>query len=175
MADRHSTEEPIIARDAPPDSGGPAAPNGLHLAVCCDVIDLGLKTSAFGTKPKVKIVWQLAEVDAGTKRRYIVSRIYTNNLGPQASLRRDLESWRGRAFTKEELLGFNLLKLLGANCQLQTVATLREGGKTYPNVQAVVPPDKTKPKLVVVDYIRERDRAQPRGNAIGQPVNHVPF
>jgi hypothetical protein len=163
-----------MARDE--RTSGPAAPDGLHMGVCVDVINLGERPTAFGVKHRVKVVWQLAEVNETTKQRYLVSRTYTLSLAPKATLRRDLESWRGKAFTAEELAGFNLLKLLGANCQLQTVATLSEAGATYANVQAVVPPVRTAPRLVAQDYVREVHRAQPRGNApMGPGVNRVPF
>src|SRR5262245_30006045 len=114
MADHTVTEPPILARGD--QSSGPAAPDGLHAAVCVDVINLGDVATNWGTKPKVRIVWQLADEDPTTRRRYVVSRMYTLSLGPKASLRRDLESWRGKAFSPEELLGgFDLLRLIGAN------------------------------------------------------------
>jgi len=170
-------ETPILAR-AGNDHGGPAAPDGLHPAVCCDVIDLGQRTGPWGERHKVKVVWQLGTEDAN-KRRYLVSRMYTLSLAPKATLRRDLESWRGKAFTSEELDGFNLLKLIGANCQLQTVATVKDGGQMYANVQAIVPPPRTMPRLIAANYTRERERAQPRGNpappTMGPEVNRVPF
>ena len=33
------------------------APEGLHQAVCCDVVDLGLKNTPWGDKHKIRIVW----------------------------------------------------------------------------------------------------------------------
>jgi len=175
MADHTIPEAPIMARDE--RTSGPAAPDGLHAAVCVDVINLGQVPTAFGPKYRVKVVWQLGEVDETSKRRYLVSRVYTNSLNQKATLRRDLESWRGKAFTAEELTGFNLLKLLGANCQLQTIAALKDGGQTYANVVGVVPPVRTSPKLVAQDYVRVVERAQPRGNQPlnGEAVNRVPF
>lgn len=161
-----SPEAPIMARDS--DRGAyPAAPDGLHAAVCVDVIDLGLRRGAWGEKHKVRVVWQLDKQNPDTGRRFVVRRDYTLSLAPKAALRRDLESWRGKAFGAEELAGFNLLKLLGANCQVQTVSTLTDAGQTYANVQAIVPPPRNMPKLLALDYVRDRDRAQPRGNATG--------
>ena len=55
----------------------------------------------------------------------------------KASLRKDLESWRGQPFTKEELKGFDLKNILGASCQLQVVHNVSDG-KTYANIAAVM-------------------------------------
>ncbi|GEM_PF-4521665 len=53
-------------------------------------------------------------------------------------LRRDLENWRGRPFTREELRGFDLFKVLGTACQLMVTHT-SQGEETYANVTAVQP------------------------------------
>jgi hypothetical protein len=149
-----SSEAPILARA---HESGPVAEDGLHLAVCVDVIDQGMKETPWGAKHKIRIVWQL-DLEGPDGRRFVVSRVYTNSLGQKAMLRRDLESWRGKAFTAEELAGFDLLKLLGANCQVQTVAAEREAA-TYANVQAIVPPPRGVGRLQPLNYVREKDRA----------------
>jgi len=38
----------------------------------------------------------------------MISKRYTMSLGEQSTLRKDLESWRGKKFTPEELQGFDL-------------------------------------------------------------------
>ena len=43
---------------------------------------------------------------------------YTASLSEKANLRRDLEGWRGRAFTPEELKGFDVFNVLGVPCQV---------------------------------------------------------
>lgn len=166
MASQNLHEEaPIVARA---DGGGLPAPDGLHPAVCVDVVSLGLQPSAWGPKPRVRIVWQLELESPDTERRFVVHRTYTLSLGAKAALRRDLESWRGKAFSSEELAGFDLLKLLGVNCQLQTVLTIREGGGSYANVQAIVPAGRGTAKLQPVGYVREKDREKDRpASAIG--------
>jgi hypothetical protein len=51
----------------------------------------------------------------------MVSKFYTLSLGDKANLRKDLENWRGKAFSAEELDGFDVQALIGANCMLNIV------------------------------------------------------
>ena len=166
----------VIARR--PQSSFTPAPEGLHSAVCVDCVNLGPVAGPYGVKNKVRIVWQLEAVDEEHGRRFDVARVYTLSLHERAALRKDLESWRGRKFTEQELsTGFDLEKLLGINAQVQVTHDLSDDGATYANVTTVVPAIKGMPKLTPQDYVRAKDR-QPRNNA---PVNgrsyedEVPF
>lgn len=97
------------------------APEGSHVARCIKLIDLGTQKGEYQGKPiireQVVIQWELPtetiDTDDGPKPM-IVSKFYTNSLSEKANLRADLESWRGRQFTPEELDGFDLEKILGA-------------------------------------------------------------
>jgi hypothetical protein len=148
-------EQPIMARLPERQHGTP--PGGLYPAVCADVVDLGLQRSNFGDKPKIRIVWQAEERDEHG-RRFEFARTYTNSLAEKAALRRDLESWRGAKFTRDELEGFNLLRLLGANCQLQVMVETNDREQTYANVTAVLPPARNLPRLVADNFTRYKDR-----------------
>lgn len=134
------------------------APAGLHQGVCVDIVDLGVMKTQFGESQKIRVVWQIEEVDDDTQKPFIVSNMYTPSLNEKATLRKHLESWRSKPFSSEELKGFDLEKLLGANCQLQVIHNQRDQ-KTYANIAAIVPPAKGSQKLVVRDYIRVKDRA----------------
>lgn len=159
------------------------APEGLHAAVAVDVVALGLVDTQYGKKEMVKIVWQIDEIEPDTKpeRRFQVSRRYGLTLDKRSTLRKDLETWRAKKFTKEELEAFDLEKLLGANCQLQVVHNVTDDGGTYANVQAVVPPSKGQAKLAPLGYTREKDRtdkpaaSQPAGTDAGEAEDEVPF
>jgi len=148
---------PIYARE--PESKYAACPEGLYQAVCVDVIDLGTMVTQWGDKPKVRIVWQTEDEDPQTGRRYEVRGLYTLSLSEKSNLRKHLESWRGRKFTSLELRGFDLENLIGANCQIQIVHAISDQGKTFANVQAIVPANAKAPKVAAVGYVRERDRA----------------
>ena len=135
------------------------APTGLHRAVCVDIVNVGIIESKFGAKKKVRLVWEIEEV-MEDGRRFIVSRLYTPSLHEKATLRRDLESWRGRSFTGEELKGFDLDNILHVPCQIQIVHTDR-GGRIRDDVAAIVPPSKGQEKLLPSgDYVRVQDREE---------------
>jgi len=136
------------------------APAGTHAAVCCDVRDLGvLETTWQGqTKRQHKILvsWQIDEPrDDG--KPYLVSKRYTLSLHEKAGLRKDLEAWRGRAFTEPELQQFDVESIIGKPCLLQ-VMHRQSGGDTYANVAGIMglPKGMNAPK--VRDYVRFVDR-----------------
>jgi hypothetical protein len=137
------------------------APPGLHQAICVDVVDMGVLevTYAGQTKKqrKVRIVWQIDELMASGKP-FIVQKRYTASLHEKATLRKELESWRGRPFTEEELEEFDLeAKLIGANAQVNVQHTTKDG-TTYANVVSVVPLGKGMQKLTMNGYVRVKDR-----------------
>lgn len=120
----------------------PPVPEGVYTAVCYSIIDIGVQYSERFDKAarKVVISWEIPEHRIDLERngmkanlpRAISSR-YTLSLGEKAILRRDLNAWRGRAFTEAELKGFDLKKLLGAACQLQVIHAVKDS-KTFANV-----------------------------------------
>lgn len=154
------------------------APEGLHPAVCVDVIDLGIVKSQWGESHQVKIRWQLEDLDPKTKRPFIVQRQFRNSLHEKSSLRPLLESWRGKKFTEEELQGFDLEKLLLVNCQLQVIHHIKSEGSVYANVQAIVPPGKGQTKLKAREYTREKDRIKDQPGSLDEQEeidNDIPF
>jgi len=139
------------------------APEGLHSAVCCDVVDLGMQQSPWGEAHKVEIRWQLEEKDPKSDRPYMVVSRYTLSLHEKSRLRPMLEAWRGRKFNNDELDGFDLEALVGVNCQIQVCHNIKDDGEVFANVQAVVGPERNSVKLRVnPDYIRVQDRDQQR-------------
>ena len=134
------------------------APEGLHPAACCDVLDLGMVDSAFGAKPTAEIRWQLEIVNPDTGARFVVRRRFTASLAPKANLRKVLETWRGRRFTEKELQGFDLERLLGIACQVQIMHHVTDDGRTYANVEAVIPFTGPGPVPAVSNYERDGDR-----------------
>ena len=140
------------------------APAGAHAAVCVDIVDLGILEVTYGGKTKkqhkVKIVWQIDELrDDG--RPFHLGKRYTNSLHEKAVLRKDLESWRGKPFTNEELQGFDLEVLLSKGCMINVIHS-SANGNTYANVTTVMRGPKGMQMPSPRDYIRECDR-QPEG------------
>ena len=124
--------------------GGPSIPileAGTYPAVCYGLIDIGLQYNEMykSASNKVIIIWEIPgetiTIDGEEKPR-VMSQTYTASLSERAALRRDLELWRGRKFTDEELAGFDLKSIVGAPCLL-TVVHRESGGKTYANIGAV--------------------------------------
>lgn len=122
-------------------------PAGVHHAVCYAIVDLGTQdpgNPTFRPSRKVMILWELphetVDTQDGPKPR-IISSEYTASIGKKATLRSVLESWRGKPFTNEELNGFDLKNIIGANCQLNIVHKQGKAdpSKTYARIQSVVP------------------------------------
>lgn len=111
------------------DNGGgdfEQPPSGTSVGRCIQIIDLGTQRSEYQGKANVRrqniIGWELPN-DLQTEGDYKgkpfrVSRFYTASLGKKANLRRDLEQWRGREFTEQELQGFDPHAILGKCCLL---------------------------------------------------------
>lgn len=116
-------------------------PKGVHIARCYSIVDLGHQTVEWqGTVkvlPKVRITWELNEMMADG-RPFVISKEYTASIGAKATLRKDLDAWRGRDFTEQELSNFSLENVLGAPCQI-SVSHTSKGDKTYANVDAIIP------------------------------------
>lgn len=166
---------PIIAKDNRKEFT--PAPEGLHQGVCVDVIDLGMTQTPWGEKQKVELRWQIDTLNPETAKRFLVMQRYTLSLNEKATLRHHLEAWRGKKFTNEELAGFDLEKLVGANCQIQIVHNLSDQGRVFANVQALVPIGKGMVKMRPEDYVRAVDR-QAQGNGHGTDPDDgevVPF
>ena len=133
-------------------------PEGLHHAVCCDVVDLGEVDTHFGRKYRVRLAWQIDELDPESNTRHDVIKSYTNSLHRRANLRADLESWRGQKFTEAEARAFDLETLLGKNCMIHVVHETSDAGDIYANVRAIMPTPQGTALLVPLDYTRAKDR-----------------
>lgn len=116
---------------------------GTHLAVCSMLIDLGQQFSEkFGTSArKVLIAWEVPDetiqLDNGPVPRTISKR-YTASLNEKAVLRADLEAWRGKKFTPEELAGFDLRAIVGKSCLINVTHRKGQNDRTYADVGAIM-------------------------------------
>lgn len=123
-------------------------PAGLHHAICYAVVDLGtqppMPNSQYNRGPtrKVMLMFEFPEERAQYEydgkqidRPKAISKDYTMSLQEKAGLRQTLVSWRGRQFTAEELKGFDLKNVLGANCMINIVH--KDNG--YEEIKGVMP------------------------------------
>ena len=165
------------------ESGGSAntffnVPSGMHLARCYRVIDLGTQKSEYLGQikhlPKVMLQFEVFGEDENGKplttpkgEPLSVTKNFTLSLSEKATLRKDLQTWRGREFTNDELRGFELKNVLGAWAMLSIVKAVGNNGKDYSNIQAIlsVPPQIKKAGLpeghnpLVIFSIDEPDMA----------------
>lgn len=151
---------PLIATAGDSTTRTPA-PAGTHQAVCVDVLDKGMKPNKFkggALQHKVSVVWQIDELrDDG--KRFLLYKQYTLSLHEKATLRLDLESWRGRPFTREEEMGFDVETVIGANCLINVQHNTSEG-KTYANVVSVMPLLRNMAKLNAIGYDRKAEASR---------------
>lgn len=147
QAETGETEMALIAAD----NGGSfkPVPQGVHMARCYRVIDLGTQETNYQgevkAQRKILLGWELfGEDEAGAPltsddgKPMTISKRYTLSLSRNARLRADLESWRGKAFTDQELRGFDVTNLLGAYCMVNVTHDSRDG-KTYSNIASISP------------------------------------
>lgn len=137
------------------------APEGLHQAVCVDVVDKGMVESTFNgsksTRHRIQVRWQTEAINEKQGARFLVISTFTASLHKKSTLRGFLEAWRGRRFTEEELAGFDLDQLLGVNCQLNIIHN-NVDGTVYANVASIMPLGKGMSKLEPEQYVRVQDR-----------------
>lgn len=128
------------------DTGGKdfkKVPPGAHFAICNMVVDCGLQ-EGFNGKPQHKIYlrWEVPDERVSYERDgkevegpCSIGSLYTLSLSEKANLRKVLENWRGKAFTPQELQGFDITNVLGKCCQI--MVTHSDDGK-YANVTGVM-------------------------------------
>lgn len=129
----------------PESSGGDfeLTPSGTHVAVCYRFIDLGTQQVDWQGQAKhqhkVMISWELPDERMKDGRPFSIHQRYTWSMNEKARLRKDLEAWRGLAFTEHDLgpNGFNVKKLLGVGCYLGVVHKT-EGANTYANIASLM-------------------------------------
>jgi hypothetical protein len=135
---------PIVASEA---SGKDfkKVPQGAHFAICNMIVDCGLQ-EGFQKKPQHKIYvrWEVPDERVSYEKDgnpvegpCSIGKFYTLSLSEKANLRKDLENWRGKFFTAEELKGFDIETILGKCCQIQVTHETVQN-KTYANVTAVM-------------------------------------
>ena len=111
------------------------APVGVYRAVCTRLLNLGMQETNYGDKHQIHLAFEIDE-NMADGRPFLMMQNYTLSLNSKARLRNDLEAWRGRAFTAEELSGFDLKTVLGKPLQISVVHS--PDGK-YANIGSMMP------------------------------------
>jgi len=139
----------LTARDSGGGSFTPVTP-GMHLARCYRIVDVGTQTSTYDGKTrhlqKVMLQFEVhGEDDSGKPlvtakgEPMSISKNFTLSLAEKATMRKDLQAWRGRDFTPEELRGFELKNVLGAWAMITASKALGGNGKEYTNIVSINP------------------------------------
>jgi hypothetical protein len=126
-------------------AGGDFKPHveGIHPAVCVDVIDLGLVETEFQGQRrlvnKVRLAFETEQRNEDGKN-CVISKTFTASLHPKAKLAEFLGKWRGRPVVPGETV--DLAKLIGACATLVISHQQNMVGRTYASIDAVSKPTK---------------------------------
>jgi hypothetical protein len=164
-------------------------PAGAYIARCYSMTHIGtiMETYQGETKlqNKVRLTWELPTElkqfkEGEQERPFTLGKEFTLSLNEKATLRKFLESWRGKAFTEEEARSFDITVLLGKPCTLNVIhKTSQKNGKVYAEIASVSPlmkgvicPDQINPTFLfgydpfeqwrfdeLPDYLKEKVRS----------------
>lgn len=127
-------------------------PSGTHLARLYRIVDLGTQESQFQggevkIQRKVMFAWEIhGEDDTGEPlvtedgKPMAIFKNYTLSWNEAATLRKDLQAWRGVPWTDAEAKRFELKNVLGQWCMLNVVHRPGQSdGKLFANVAGISP------------------------------------
>ena len=147
-------------------------PEGQYVGVCVDVVDLGEKIQDFpGTTAYLAqtcaIVFRTGERNEEISEYIDIAREFTVSMGEKANLRKFLEQWRGKPYTKEDIeKGVPLHKLEGQPAMLSVSHRVSGKNRTYANITACVGVPKQMagaigqyPDYIRADYWDEKRKA----------------
>lgn len=130
-------------------SSVPPIDAGTYPAVCVGIVDLGEQYSETFKKynDKMLVIWEIPsqtiEIDGGDKPRWL-SKDFSASLNEKSNLYQILVSWRGKAFTENELtedetgfMQFSVLDMLGTGCFLQVIVEEKDGN-SYNRITSVI-------------------------------------
>ncbi len=134
---------PIIAQN----KGGDFVliPAGNHIARCYGMVEIGTikeETGIYAGKEshKVRISWETPHEchDFGKGLQpFSVHKEFTLSMNEKATLRKMLESWRGKSFTEQEAESFDITKLLGKPCMINVIHKTSGKGSTYADISSI--------------------------------------
>lgn len=149
-------------------SSVPPMEAGTYPAVCVGIVDLGEQYNETFKKysDKLLIIWEIPSqtilIDGEDKPRWL-SKEFATSLHEKSNLYQTLVSWRGKAFTEQDLakdedgfMQFSVLDMLGEGCFLQVIVEEKDSGK-YNRITSVIklpagmPTPETKNPLIAFD------------------------
>lgn len=129
----------------------PPVEAGTYMAICVGIYDLGEQQTEYKGKTRysnqIMFTFELSgvtmEIDGETKPRQL-SRTFSVSTSNKATLRKFLTSWRGKAFSDDEIQAFDTDSMLGRSAMIQVVHN--ETGE-YANIDGVMQLPKGLPAL----------------------------
>jgi hypothetical protein len=123
-------------------------PAGTYLGRCYSMVHLGTHDDEFQGRAKktnkVRITWELpTEMKVFNPEKgeqpLVISKEFTLSMADKANLRAFLTSWRGKPFTSEEAMSFDITKLLGVPCQLSIIhePSKKDPSRVYERISSI--------------------------------------
>lgn len=149
--------------DIETSSGGSSEvpPEGNNPAVLVGLIDLGThyeeyQGSGYDAR-KVLLLWELPTEMMSSGKPHIIGKQYnlSEKVGPKSGLRKDLESWRGKAYGEGEKV--NIASLIGKACLLNLGHRKSAKGNTFAQIMGIGPLPKgmSPPSPFTIPYVFE--------------------
>jgi len=117
---------------------------GVYAARCIQVVELGTHDNEYKGEVKKRkeliLVFEVSGELMEDGRPFVVSWRGTNSLNEKGKLFSLLAAWRyGKPFSPDELMRFELKKLLDQSCMVNVTKETSKTGKEYNRVMSVVP------------------------------------
>jgi hypothetical protein len=133
---------------SPSSSSYEPPPAGTHQAIFYQLIDLGTHPTQWENNPpkdvrRLRVGWELS-IDERMEngKPFTVSKFWNHFTGEKATIRKDLESYRGQTFkSKADFQRFDLTKLLGEKCMINIRHSIK-GDNERADVVSILPPMK---------------------------------
>ena len=144
-------------------------PAGNYVARCYSMIHIGTVTeNVMGTDKQLNKVRLTFELPTETKvfkeengeQPHVISKEFTLSMHEKATLRKMLESWRGKGFSEQEAKGFDITVLCGKPCMLNVIhKPSKDGSKVYAEISSIssMPKGLQCPPQVNPDFILSYD------------------
>lgn len=119
---------------------------GSYIARCYQIIEIGTIKEEYNGEvkesKKVRIGFELPlelrQFKEGEPLMPMsIGKEFTMSLHEKSTLRKFLESWRGKSFTPEELKAFDLTKLISVPCLLTISSKINNEGKEYTFISGI--------------------------------------
>ena len=119
-------------------------PSGTHIARCYSMIHIGTVEWEYqGEKKysnKLRVTFELPHElrdFGGEEKPMVISKEYTLSLHEKSNLRRDLEGWRGKSFTNQELNSFDITDVLGSSCNISIIHKTSKSGNEFAQIGSI--------------------------------------